>query len=139
MVELVSDEPRERGLLHHVGPIEKQVVIVEDVVALFCFHIAAKELLQFTFPFRAPREVVLQRSTKRARRVQRVRIDRKACFFPRETRLLLRQAKIVADEVETIRRIGTVENSERRIKQDRTLSAYWRSMRLPIAWNVPDQ
>src|SRR5215471_19231881 len=56
MVELVSDEPCKRGLLHHIGPIEKQVVIVEDVVALLCFHVATKELLQFTFPFRAPSE-----------------------------------------------------------------------------------
>src|SRR5215469_1669108 len=99
MVELVSDEPCKRGLFHHIGPVEKQVVIVEDVVALFCFHIAAKELLQLTFPFRAPWEGVLQRSVKWARRTQRVRIDRKACFFTRETRLLLRQAEIIANEV----------------------------------------
>src|SRR6516165_10246860 len=118
MVELVSDEPCKRGLLHHIGPIEKQVVIVEDVVALLCFHIAAKELLQFTFPFRAPREGVLQRSIEQARRIQRVRIDRKASFLPREARLLFRQTKIVADEVEAIRRIGTVENRERGIKTD---------------------
>src|SRR5215472_3947145 len=112
MVELVSDEPRERGLRHHIGPIQKQVVVVEDVVALLCFHITAKQLFQFTFPFRAPWEGALQRGAKRARRIQRVRIDREASFLPWKTRLLFRQAEIVPNEVEAVRRIGTVENSE---------------------------
>jgi hypothetical protein len=36
--------PRQRGLVHHMRPIEQQIVVVEDVVELLRFDVAAEQL-----------------------------------------------------------------------------------------------
>ena len=42
---------------HHVRPIEKQVVIVEHVLALLRLDVSREQSAQFCFPFGAPGEV----------------------------------------------------------------------------------
>jgi hypothetical protein len=45
VVGLVADEPRERSLLHHVGPVEEQVVVIEDVLPLLGLDVGTEEAL----------------------------------------------------------------------------------------------
>ena len=50
MVEPLSHEPCQRGLTHHLRPIEQQIIVVEDVITLLRCDIAAEEFLQFSLP-----------------------------------------------------------------------------------------
>ena len=91
MVEAFTDEPRQRRLLHHIRPVEEQVVVIEHVLPLLCFDVSTEEALQFGFPFRTPRKSVLERLGQRASGVHRVRVDGETRILPWEAGLSLRQ------------------------------------------------
>jgi hypothetical protein len=56
MIETTRHITGDGGLSHYLGPIEKEVVIVEHVLLLLGRRIGGKELPQFSFPSRAPRK-----------------------------------------------------------------------------------
>ena len=56
VVEALADVARERRLRHHVGPVEQQVVVVEDVLRLLRGDVGVEQLRQLALPLRAPRE-----------------------------------------------------------------------------------
>ena len=41
MIEAIANKLGKSGLLHHIRPVQEQVVIIDYVVALLCLHIGA--------------------------------------------------------------------------------------------------
>jgi hypothetical protein len=78
VVESGSNFCRQARLLHHMAPIEKQIVVVEHVVALLCNDVGAEKLFEFVGPIGAPWKCGAKRHRQFATRINRVGIDRQA-------------------------------------------------------------
>ncbi len=89
MVESRSDFCRKGGFLHHMAPVEQQIVIVEHVVALLRNDVLAEQLFEFIPPVSAPGEYGVQRSSQLAACIDRMGINRQAGVFLWKARFLL--------------------------------------------------
>src|SRR5258708_31319051 len=56
MVEAATDILGKSRINHHVRPVEQQIVVIEQVLALLCLNIGSKQLFEFGGPTRTPRE-----------------------------------------------------------------------------------
>ena len=56
MIETAGHIRGDRGLAHHPGPVEQQVIIIEHVLDLLGFHIGAKQIPELGLECRAPRK-----------------------------------------------------------------------------------
>ncbi len=119
MIEPLRNLGGDRGLLHHVRPVEQQVVVIEQVLALFCFDILGEQRSQLVVPARAPRIVRAQDFFERRFAVHRTRIDRKTCAFGRKALLGSGKSKIVTDQIHQVRRILAIVDGEAGRKPDR--------------------
>ena len=90
MRELGPDPCRKRGLVHHVRPVEQQVVVVEDSLGLLGLDVGGEESPQLFLPFGAPREGMAQGVAERCLGIDRARVDRQAGGLEREALVLAR-------------------------------------------------
>src|SRR5262249_16445760 len=116
MIEIRPDVLREPRLGHHHVPVEKQIIVVEEVVALFLSYIAPEQTGEVTLPLQAPRKLLLQRLFQRALGVYREGINLETRFLPRKTLLLARETQLLAQSVEEIGRVGPVDHTELRVE-----------------------
>ena len=119
VIEPLGDFRRDRGLLHHVRPVEQQIVVIEHVLALLRFDIVLEQNLQLVLPRRAPRKVRAQNILERQFAVDRARIDREARALGGKALLGLRKAEIVAHQIHQIGGILAVVDGEGRREPDR--------------------
>jgi hypothetical protein len=54
VVETVGDRRRDCRLGHHLGPVEQQIVVVEDVLPLLRLDINGEQVFQLELPVPAP-------------------------------------------------------------------------------------
>jgi hypothetical protein len=61
MIESTSDFGGQAVIVHHLGPVKQEVVVIEDMLPTFRFRVTAKELAQFSSPSRIRWEALRQR------------------------------------------------------------------------------
>lgn len=86
MVEQRGNLRGELGNAHHSGPIQEQVVEVEDLLRLFRRYVGAEQRTQFFLQSCAPWIAIAQHVGQRRLRVDRARIDRQTRGSPGEAR-----------------------------------------------------
>src|SRR6266446_6450293 len=97
---------------HEIEPIEQQIVVIEDVAALLRLDVALEQLFQLIGPVDIRRKGVFERRVDGAARVDDVRVDRKAGVLLGKARRELREAEVVAHDVEEIGGVGAIEDRE---------------------------
>ena len=118
VVEAGGEVGGDRRVLHHPGPVEEEVVIVEDGLALLGLDIGGEQLAQALVGAEAPGEGVLQHLAERRLGVDGARVDREAGALLRKALLGPRQAELVADDGHEVGRILAVEDGEVRREAD---------------------
>ena len=88
MLEALADCVRDRWLAHHLGPVEQQVIVIEDVLALLCLNVALEQGLELALPILAPGKLAREHHLDWELCIHRERIDCKACRLQREASLL---------------------------------------------------
>ncbi|MEZ0103113.1 hypothetical protein ABIF25_006695 [Bradyrhizobium elkanii] len=118
MVEAAADLLGQRGVRHHLRPVEQEVVVIEHVLPLLGFDIGAEQLFQFTGPAGAPREELAEHGLDRHLRVHAARIDRKAGALGGEPAFGAGETEVVADQIDQVGGILTVMDREGRVEAD---------------------
>ena len=112
VVEVGGDMLRELRLVHQRVPVDQQVVVVEQAVALLALHVGAAQLGQVLLPVQAPVELLLERVVQALLRIDAPRIDRQAGVLARKALVLLGVAQFLAQVVEEVSRIASVDDGE---------------------------
>ena len=76
--QVIKPGPNFRGQLfvfQHLGPVQQQIVVIENVLPLLGRHIFAKQHLQLAFPFCAPDSTLEPNRPLRSRRFLESRLD----------------------------------------------------------------
>src|SRR3954452_1128955 len=102
MVETAADVGSKSRVAHHLRPIEQQVVIVENVLALLCLNISGKQLLEFGDPAQTPRKRRAQDLLNGDLGVDATGVDGKARPFGRKTTRGLGKSKVVPTQIHEI-------------------------------------
>ena len=118
MVEARRDIFGDRGLLHHMRPIEQKVVVIEHVLMLLDLDITCEKGLQLCVPHLAPGKIKIQNLLERLLAVDRARIDSEAGALGRKTLVRFREAEIVPDEIHQVRRVLAIMDRESGRKPD---------------------
>ena len=90
VIEAAADIVGDGRVRHHLRPVEKEVVIVENVVLLLGLDIGREKLLQLRGPAGAPRVGAAEYFFDLGLGVDAARVDREASPLCRETALGLR-------------------------------------------------
>ena len=99
VIEPRTDVLCEAWIAHHLRPVEKQIIVIEDVLTLLGFDVSGEELLEFGMPRGAPRKCRPQHILYAPFGVDAPRIDGEAGSLRRESTLGLRKSKFVAEQV----------------------------------------
>ncbi len=118
MVEAAAGLGAEGRLREHLGEVEQEIVVIEDVLALLGLDIAGEEGAEFRLPFGAPREGLGEDGVELRLLVDRARIDGEAGRLERKALGGLREAEFVADEVDQVGRVAAVVDGEGRVEAD---------------------
>jgi hypothetical protein len=119
MIEARRDILGDRGLLHHVRPIEQKIVVIEHLLLLLGLDIAAEQRLQLPLPHLAPGKIQVQNLLQRLLAVDGARIDGEAGVFGGKALVGLRETEIVAHEIHQIGGIAAIVDGESRRKANR--------------------
>jgi hypothetical protein len=98
--------------LHHLRPIEQQIVVIEHALALLGFHIGEEELLQLLLPRCAPGEGLRQHRLQHPLGIDRVAINRQAGRLAGKAALLARESELVTDHIQKIGGVLAIEDGE---------------------------
>ena len=118
VVEALRDIGRERGLGHHLRPIEQQIVVIEHVLVLLGLHIGGEQRAQLGLPFGAPGKARAQHGLERLLEIDRAGIDRQAGAFQGEALLGTGIAQLVADQIHQIGAVLAIVDREGAIEPD---------------------
>ncbi|MDH6592436.1 hypothetical protein M2165_002325 [Variovorax sp. TBS-050B] len=118
MVEALSDQGGQRGLGHHAGPVEQQVVVIEHVLLLLGLDVGAEQPLELGLPFGAPRKGLGEHAFERRARVDAARIDRQAGALAREAVHGRREAELVAHQAHQVLGVAAVVDREVLVQAD---------------------
>ena len=118
VIEAAAGLGPERRLRQHLGEVEEEVVVVEDVLALLCLHVAGEQRAELRLPVGAPRIDLGEDLGELGLLVDCARIDGEAGGLQREPLGRLREAEIVADEVDEVGGIAPVVDGEGRVEAD---------------------
>src|SRR5438034_104440 len=110
MVETLANVARERRLGQHAGPIEQEVVVIQDVLRLLDADVRLEQLGEGPAPRRAPRIRAGKNFVERRLAVDDARVDGDASGLCRKAVLRARESELVTDEVEQILGIRTIED-----------------------------
>src|SRR5262249_61877074 len=105
MVEARRDVFGDRSLLHHVGPIEQEVVVIEYMLLLLDLDITREQRLQLRLPHFAPGKIKVQNLLERLLAIDGARIDGDAGALRWQALVRFREAELVSDEVHQVGRI----------------------------------
>ncbi len=119
MIEARGDFTGDRGLLHHVRPIEQEIVVVEHVLLLLDLDILREQSPQLVLPHLAPRKARAENRVERLFAIHGARIDGEACAFGWKAFLGFGETEIVADEVHQVGRILAIVDGEGGHEPDR--------------------
>jgi hypothetical protein len=92
MIEQAANFARDFGHLHQFRPIEKKIVIVEDMLALLRLDIALEQAAKILFEAGAPGEMLCEHAIEGVPGIHRSLIDGKAGSLQRKALLLLGEA-----------------------------------------------
>ncbi len=92
MVEQAANFARDFGHLHQFRPIEKKIVIVEDMLALLRLYIALEQAAKILFEAGAPGEMLCEHAIEGVPGIHCSRIDCKAGSLQGKALLLLGEA-----------------------------------------------
>ncbi len=118
MIESGGDFGRDRWLRQHLREIEKQVVVVEHMLALLGLDIGAEQRAQGLLVRRGPGKPSTEGGRKLAACVDDPRVDRKARRLGGEPLVPVGKPRLVPRPVHQIRRILAVVNGELRIEAE---------------------
>ena len=118
VVEPLRDLPRDRRLLHHVRPVEQEIVVIEHLLALLDLHILAEQFSQLVAPHGAPRKKRAEHLLERGFAVHRARIDREARALGREAFFGPGKSEVVPDQIHQVGGILAVMDGEGARKPD---------------------
>jgi len=99
-------------------PIEEQIVIIEDMLALLGFDISLEQPAQLILEGGAPGEMFGQHTIERMAAIDGARIDGKAGGLQRKSLHLFGKPQLMADKVQQIGRVLPVMDCERGIEAD---------------------
>jgi hypothetical protein len=99
VIEPRTDVLCEAWIAHHLRPVEKQIIVIEDVLMLLGFDVSGEEFLEFGIPRGAPWKVGPAYVFYFSLCVDAPRIDGEAGSLRRESTLGLRKSKFVAEQV----------------------------------------
>ena len=118
MVEAAADIVGKSGVAHHLRPVEQQVVVIEDVLALLRLNIGGKQLLEFGGPPRTPRERRAQDLLNRDLGVDATGVDGKARSLGGKPVHGFGKSKVVPNQVHQIRGIFAIVDGKGRVEPD---------------------
>ena len=118
VVEQAAHLAREFGHLHQFRPIEKKIVIVENMLALLRLDIGLEQAAKILLEAGAPGEMLREHAVEGVAGIHRPRIDGKAGGLQRKALLLLGEPQLMADEVQEIGGILPVVNGEGGVEAD---------------------
>ncbi len=107
------------GSATRARPIEEEIVVIQQVLALLLLHIGGEERAQLLLPGGAPGVIPPQHRVEPGLRIDGARIDREAGPLRREALMRLREAELVPGEVHEVGRILAVMDGEIRIEPRR--------------------
>ena len=84
MIEAAGDDTCDLVDLHHLRPVEQEIVVIEHRLGLLAFDVAGEQAHQRLRPFGAPGKGTVERLPNRDLRVHRVGVDGKACRLLRK-------------------------------------------------------
>jgi hypothetical protein len=118
VIEPLADVARQRRLRGHVRPVQKQVVVVEDVLGLLGAHIRREERLQFRGPRYAPGVGLVEHVGECRFGIDDARIDREARRFRRKPALRDVDVELLPHDGHQVLGVAAVEDRERLGKAD---------------------
>src|SRR5260221_14184734 len=108
MVEAIADILGKSRIVHHLRPVEQQVVVIEHVLALLRLNIGSKQLFKFGGPTRTPQERRAQDLRNRDLGVDATGIDGEARSLGGKPVRRLGKSKVVPSQVHEISGIFTI-------------------------------
>jgi heavy metal translocating P-type ATPase/RND family efflux transporter MFP subunit len=118
MIEAAADLLGERVVLHHLRPIEQEIIVIEHILRLLRLDIGGEQSAQLVMPARAPGEGAEQRLLERDFGVHGAGVDRKARALGGKAALGLGESELVADEIHQIGGVFAIMNGEGGIEPD---------------------
>jgi hypothetical protein len=118
LVETAADVVGDAWVRHHLRPVQKQIVVIEDVMLLLGPYVCGEKVLEFIGPAAAPRIVRSKHLLQFGFGVDAARVDRKARAFGRKPAFGLRETALVPNEIHQIGRVLAIVNGERGIETD---------------------
>ena len=112
VVETGRDETCDLFGLHHLRPVEQEIVVIEHRLGLLRLDVGSKQALQRLLPFDAPGEGATERLAHGKSGIDSVGVDRKTRRLLRKPTARLAEAEIVANQVHEVGCIAAVENGE---------------------------
>ncbi len=119
VVEQAAHFACEFGRLHQFGPVEKKIVIVENMLALLGLDIGLEQAAEILLEGDAPGEMLREHAVEGMAGVHRPGIDAKAGGLQQKSLLLLGEPQLMADEVQEIGGILPVVNGKGGVEADR--------------------
>ena len=118
MVEALGHQLCQLRRAHHLGPVEQQIVVVEQALALLGRDIGAEQPAQLRLPALAPGEAPQQHLAQRRLGVHRIGIDGEAGLLLGKAALLAGKPELVAEQVHEVGTILAVEDGEGGVEAD---------------------
>ena len=118
VVEAACNVRRDRRLRHHLSPVKKEVIVVENVLVLLGLDIGGEQPPELGVPHGAPREHRAKQLIERRFGIDRARVDRKARALSGKSLLGLRKSEVVPDQVHEVGGILAVVDREGPVEAD---------------------
>ncbi len=118
VVEAPGEVGGDRGLAHHLRPVEQQVVVIEHVLALLGLDIGGEQRLQLGVPAGTPREGAADHLLQRLLGIHRAGIDGDQRALGGKALLGPGEAELVAHEVDEVGAVLAVMDGEVRVEAD---------------------
>ena len=118
MIEAGGDLGSDVGLGQHLGEIEQEVVVIEDVLSLLRLDVSAEQGAERVFVRRSPGEPLAERRAERAAGVDHARIDGEARPLGRKALARLGESRLVPRPVHEVGRVLAVVDGELRIEAE---------------------
>src|SRR6185436_11592376 len=112
------DLARDALLLHQDVPVQKQIVVVEQLLRVFDLDVAAEQLRQLVAPVAAPGEYLVERLRERLAAVDAVGIDRQAGVLAWKALLFPGEPELLPQKIQQIGGVAAIEHRERRLQPD---------------------
>jgi hypothetical protein len=118
VVEATPDVVGDTSVGHHLRPVQKKVVVIEDVLFLLGLDIRREKVLEFIGPAGAPGVRRSEHLLQFGFGVYAARVDRKAGALGWKPAFGLREAALMPDQIHQVRRVLAIVNRKGWIEAD---------------------